>query len=92
MFPPAFTVSGLSVLYLKVIHGTLSVIASSCNPPESVITNFDFEISNRKSKYPMGLMSLIWDALSSLLYNPNFFRVFKCSWMDGKITVMFFKC
>ena len=42
IFSPIFIVSGLSVLFLIVTHGVLSMQASSCIPPESVKTNFDF--------------------------------------------------
>ena len=50
MFPPAVTVSGRSVLYLKVSAGTSRVMASSCKPPESVRIIVDFEMRSRKSR------------------------------------------
>ena len=56
MFPPASTVSGRSVLYLSVMHGVLSVSASSCTPPLSVSTIFVLANSPRNLKYPSGLV------------------------------------
>ena len=42
MFAPIIIVSGLSVFNLVVIHGFMSMHASSCTPPESVIINLQF--------------------------------------------------
>ena len=36
VFAPTWTVSGLSVLYLRVMQGTFRMQASSWTPPESV--------------------------------------------------------
>ena len=55
-FPPHVIVSGLSVLYLNVTHGTSSVIASSCTPPESVSARVACDINYRKSRYPNGFI------------------------------------
>lgn len=69
MFPPAVTVSGLLVLYLKVSAGIFNVIASSCNPQGSVKINEDFEVKNRKSRYPYGL--IIWACFKSFSSSNN---------------------
>ncbi len=44
MFPPVVTVSGLSVLYLKVNAGILRVIASSWSSQESVKISVDLRL------------------------------------------------
>jgi len=59
VFAPTYTVSGLSVLYLRVMQGTLRMQASSWTPPESVQTIFAFFRSLRNSKYPSGSIILI---------------------------------
>ena len=41
-FEPIVIVSGRSVEFLRVTHGTFSTVASSVIPPESVITAFQF--------------------------------------------------
>lgn len=64
MFPPAVTVSGLSVLYLKVKEGTFNVIASSWRPPESVKIKLDLDV---KTKNPSILMVLQCEHVLSYL-------------------------
>src|SRR5215470_5917681 len=51
---PFSRVTGLSVLCLKVMHGTPRIVVSSCIPPESVRTTFASDIKDKKSKYPNG--------------------------------------
>jgi len=50
LFHPSFTVSGISVVERRVIHGIPSMYASFCTPPESVIIFREFFSSFTKSR------------------------------------------
>ena len=54
---PPRTVTGRSVFSRRVRHGTPRTVASSCNPPESVIIIRADRFRVIMSRYPMGAVS-----------------------------------